>query len=84
MPKTQIKDGVLSSETFVKATGQYTCPKGTITQFVLDWPEGATFNTQLAINNVKCSCCGEIAVLPTGKFYVKDGVLISEPITTST
>jgi hypothetical protein len=80
MPTLQIKDGVVSSETYVKATAQYTCPKGSLVNFTIDWPEGVTMNTTLKVENVKCPCCGEAAEFPAGKYYVKDGALVREPI----
>ncbi|SOB53865.1 hypothetical protein [Pseudomonas lundensis] len=78
MPKFTFKDGVLSSDSYVKATRQYTCGKGTVSELTLDMPEGLT--VQGAINvNAQCPCCGEKVVIPTGKHSVNsDGVLVTE------
>ncbi|VVP44795.1 hypothetical protein PS880_05037 [Pseudomonas fluorescens] len=32
MPKFTLKDGVLSADSYVKATRQYTCGKGTVSE----------------------------------------------------
>lgn len=84
MPQITIKDGKFSSDSYVKAVGQYTCPKGTTIDFTLDWPQGVTMDTTLTVQNLKCPCCGETAVLPTGKYYVQDGVLVCEPLAAGT
>lgn len=80
MPQIQLKDGALSSASYVKATGRYTCPKGTVTEFTLSWPEGLIANVteNLSVGNVQCTCCGVTATFPAGKHYVKDGVLVHE------
>lgn len=78
MPKIQFKDGNLTSDSYVKATGEYTCPSGTVTRFTMDWPEGVNMNGALNLQNLQCSCCGVTASFPTGEHYVKDGALVHE------
>jgi hypothetical protein len=79
VPKIQIKDGVITPESYVKVTGQYTCSKGTVNNLTLDWPEGVIVNGAITLKNIQCPCCAEPIVIPTGKHFVNtDGVLVSE------
>ncbi|AJY65954.1 hypothetical protein B7760_00483 [Burkholderia glumae] len=38
MPTFKFIDGVLTPESFVKATLKYTCAKGSVSIITLDWP----------------------------------------------
>lgn len=78
MPEFTFEDGKLSSNSYVKATRQYTCGKGTVSQLTLDMPEGLTVHGAITVN-AQCPCCGEKVVIPTGKHSVNcDGVLVTE------
>lgn len=78
MPTYEIKDGVLSANSYVKATRQYTCKKGTGSVVTLDMPEGLTVQGAISVN-AQCPCCGEKVEIPTGTHRVNsDGVLITE------
>lgn len=78
MPKITLKDGVLSSDSYVKATRQYTCGKGTVSELTLDMPAGLTVQGAISVN-AHCHCCGEKVEIPTGKHSVNsDGVLLTE------
>jgi len=78
MPRITIKDGVLSAESYVTATRQYTCGKGTKSTLTLNMPEGVTVNGAINVDT-QCPCCGEKVVIPTGKHSVNsEGVLVTE------
>lgn len=78
MPTITLKDGVLSSDSYVKATRQYICEKGTVSEVSLDMPAGLIVQGAITVN-VQCPCCGENVVIPTGRHSVNsDGVLVTE------
>lgn len=78
MPEiTLTKDGVLTSKTYVKATRDYTCQKGTSLTITLDWPEGVTVKGPINVTNLKCPCCDEPVAIPKGEHSVVDGVLVT-------
>jgi hypothetical protein len=78
MPKIYFKDGVLTAESYVKVTRQYTCKKGTTSTITLELPEGVTYQGTISMN-LQCPCCGEQVAIPAGKHSINsEGVLVSE------
>lgn len=77
MPEITLKDGVLSSKSYVKVTRAYRCQKGSEMTLSMDWPEGVTIRGPISVTNAKCPCCGEKVEIPHGEHSVVNGVLVT-------
>ena len=77
MAEITIKDGKISSVSYVQCTREHVCPCGVHLTITMNLPEDVSYDAKITVNQ-NCPECGESVVIPRGHHYIEDYRLLTK------